>query len=216
MKQYHKIQTVFKRDPETNFKKLLINEYSIPEFYYLNMNKWVFTEKVDGTNIRVVCRPLRNGHYDVTFKGKTDNASIPAGLVKNLEDNFHNEKMIKKLISKLPNGACLYGEGYGAKIQNGGKYREDQGFVLFDVNIGGYWLNRSDVEDVAAILGIDVVPVVGEGTLIDMVEIAKEGFSSRWGNFLSEGIVARPKIELKTRGGERIITKIKYKDFNRD
>ena len=48
MTQYHKIQSVFKRDPNTKFKTLLEGEYSIPEFEYLKDNEWVFTEKVDG------------------------------------------------------------------------------------------------------------------------------------------------------------------------
>ena len=51
MIQYHKIQTVFKRDPETKFKTLLMGEYSLPEFEYLKNNEWVFTEKIDGTKV---------------------------------------------------------------------------------------------------------------------------------------------------------------------
>ena len=50
MKEYHKIQTVFKRDPETNHRTLLEGQYSMPEFEYLANNQWVFTEKIDGTN----------------------------------------------------------------------------------------------------------------------------------------------------------------------
>ena len=69
MKEYHKIQTVFKRDPDNNFKTLLMGEYSLPEFEYLKDNKWVFTEKVDGTNIRVIW-----DGKDIFFKGKTDKA----------------------------------------------------------------------------------------------------------------------------------------------
>ena len=53
MKEYHKIQTVFKRDPSTNHKTLLMDDYSLPEFEYLKNNHWIFTEKIDGTNIRV-------------------------------------------------------------------------------------------------------------------------------------------------------------------
>ena len=47
MNQYHKIQTVFKRDPQANYKTLLFGQYSLPEFEYLAMNEWSFTEKVD-------------------------------------------------------------------------------------------------------------------------------------------------------------------------
>lgn len=45
MKEYHKIQTVFKRDMATKHKTLLIGDYSLPEFEYLKDNTWVFTEK---------------------------------------------------------------------------------------------------------------------------------------------------------------------------
>ncbi|MCP4215045.1 MAG: RNA ligase family protein, partial [bacterium] len=73
MKQYHKIQTVFKRDPENRHKTLLEGEFSIPEFEYLQDNDWIFTEKVDGTNIRV----MFDGEK-ITFGGKTERAQIPA------------------------------------------------------------------------------------------------------------------------------------------
>ena len=208
MKTYHKIQTVFKRNPETKFKTLLMGEYSLPEFEYLKNNKWVFTEKVDGTNIRVM---FQDGK--ITFGGKTDRAQIPNQLVNKL-----NEKilpLLNKFIEIFNNTeVCLYGEGYGAKIQKGGgNYRIDQDFVLFDIKAGSLWLKREDVEDIAKKLNLDVVPVIGEGTLNDLTEYVKTGFTSRWGNFMAEGIVARPKVELLTRNGKRIITKLKYKDF---
>ena len=48
MNPYHKIQTLFKRDPKTNFKTLLIGEYAKEEFEYLKDVDWSWTEKVDG------------------------------------------------------------------------------------------------------------------------------------------------------------------------
>lgn len=207
MKEYHKIQTVFKRDPETKHKTLLEGYYSLPEFEYLANNKWVFTEKVDGTNIRVY---FRDGK--VTFGGRTDRAKIPATLVERLNERFLPQAA---RFAEVFNGAdvCLYGEGYGAKIQKGSNYRPDQDFVLFDVIVADWWLQRHDVEAVAEKFSIDVVPVVGEGTLMEMVEHAKAGIPSTWGDFQAEGYVARPAIELKTRSGERLITKVKCRDF---
>jgi len=216
MIEYHKIQTVFLRDPETKFKTLLIDQYATPEFAYLADNVWVFTEKVDGTNIRVMCPPYHeNGAaYGVTFGGKTDNAQIPAFLVDRLNTRFHTIEQRRRLAEIFPDGGCLYGEGYGAKIQKGGgNYRVDQDFVLFDVKVGDWWLQRDAVEDIAAKLELGVVPIVGIGTLHQMVNMARRGFRSQWGDFTAEGIVARPAIELKTRSGHRIITKIKHKDF---
>jgi hypothetical protein len=117
----------------------------------------------------------------------------------------------------FPDGGCLYGEGYGARIQKGGgNYRPDQDFVLFDVKVGDWWLQRDAVEDVSGKLSLDIVPIIGRGTLVYMVELVEKGFQSQWGNFQAEGIVARPACELKARNGHRIITKIKTRDFATD
>jgi len=207
MKTYHKIQTVYKRDPETKFKTLIDGEFSLPEFEYLANNNWIWTEKIDGTNIRV----MFNGK-DIEFGGKTDRAQLPAKLVKRLNERFLPQlDLFKSIFGNTP--ACLYHEGFGAGIQKGGKYRPDQDIILFDVNVDGWWLKAKDVEDVADKFDLDIVKVVGEGTLYEMVEFVRNGFYSAWGDFTAEGIVARPEVELKTRGGDRIITKLKLKDF---
>lgn len=207
MKAYHKIQTVYLRDPATKHKHLLEGQFALPEFEFLQNNLWIFTEKVDGTNIRV----MFDGN-EITFGGKTDNAQIPAFLVKRLQNLFL--PLIDLFKETFDSPVCLYGEGYGAKIQKGGgNYRPDQDFVLFDVRIGDWWLQRNDVRDIAEKFLIDIVPIIGQGTLFEMVEMVRNGFDSTWGSFKAEGIVARPKTELMTRGGHRIITKIKYKDF---
>lgn len=208
MNTYHKIQTIFKRDEKT--KRIIEGDYSLPELEFLKDNTWVFTEKVDGTNIRIIW----NGN-NVVFGGKTDNAQIPVKLLYKLQELFEGTAKKQIFINKFNTEVCLYGEGYGASIQSGGNYIKDGvNFVLFDIKIGDFWLLREDVEDIAKYFGIDVVPVIGEGTLRDAIEKTRMGFNSIWGNFIAEGIVARPKTELKTRRGDRIITKIKHKDFN--
>jgi len=214
--EYPKIQTIFKRDMTKN-GKIMVDHYSMPEFEYLKDNKWIFTEKVDGTNIRIEW----NGEI-VTIKGKTDRALIPTFLFIRLQELFVEKdrtNIFREVFRPKDDtekiDVCLYGEGYGARIQKGGGNYKPDGvdFVLIDVRIGYWWLKREDVEDIANKFGIEVVPIVGEGTLQDMVEKVKNGFNSKWGNFLAEGIVARPEIELKDRKGRRIITKLKYKDF---
>ena len=114
MSEYHKIQTVFKRDPSTRYKTLLEWQWTLPEFEYLANNQWEFTEKVDGTNIRVY---YRNGK--ISYGGRTDRAQIPATLVDRLNEMFVENK--DRLEDTLKDAdACLYGEGYGPKIQKGG------------------------------------------------------------------------------------------------
>jgi len=213
MNEYHKIQTVFKRDPETDFKTLIYGDYSLPEFEYLKDNKWIYTEKVDGTNIRVIFNENK-----IFFKGKTDKAQLQVSLFDRLNDIFLPQlETFKNIFNdmEIPY-ACLYGEGYGPKIQKGGgNYRKDQSFVLFDVKIGNWWLQRKDVESIAGKFNLDIVPIIGDGSLKNMVEMMMTGFNSTWGDFKAEGIVARPMVELKARSGQRIITKIKYNDFKK-
>jgi len=204
MKQYHKIQSLYLRDPAQKHKRFILGQFSVPEFAYLKDNIWDWTEKVDGTNIRVMWDGER-----VTLGGKSDNAQIPALLVTALQELFPVEKF------KGLDPICLYGEGYGAKIQKGGgRYRADQSFVLFDTKCGDWWLRRSDVHSLAITLEIDEVPVVGRGTLAQAEKFAGGGFLSGWGSFTAEGIVLRPEVQLFDRKGHRIITKLKYRDFN--
>ena len=209
MREYHKIQTVFKRNPETKFKTLLEGDYSLPEFKFLKDNTWVFTEKIDGTNIRIHKIPELKLP---AFGGRTENAQIPTFLYEKLNSIFVND-MLHQTFPDCT--VTLYGEGYGAKIQSKGKQYIPDGvdFVLFDVQINDWWIKREDVEDIGEKLGLKVVPIIGEGNLDDMVALCKQRFNSKWGMFEAEGIVARPKIELKTRSGDRIITKLKFKDF---
>ena len=208
MEEYHKIKTVWLRAPETNFKTLLENEWATPEFKYLQNNQWTFTEKVDGTNIRVQWE----GQGVSRFGGRTDRAQIPAHLVASLQDLFPEGKL-SDVFGDTP--YTLYGEGYGAKIQKGGgDYIQDGcSFILFDVRCGGHWLQREDVEDIASRLGIEVVPIIGMGTLHDAIDLVRGGFSSKLKSSTPEGIVMRPSTELTCRGGKRIISKLKCKDF---
>lgn len=217
MNTYHKINSVFKRDMKGN-RKLIEGVYSIPEFEYLKDNQWIFTEKIDGTNIRIqwLTDPLIS---QVIIKGKADRAEIPTFLMTKLQKIFTKEKMLKVFgEGEEKADICLYGEGYGARIQgNGGNYiKEGVDFILFDIKIGNWWLKREDVEKLAELLNIKVVPIVGQGTLKDAVNLIKSKvLMSQLGNkdFLAEGIVIRPKVELKCRNGQRIIMKIKHRDF---
>ena len=208
--EYHKIQTVFKRDMQ-NKGRIIEGSYSLPEFDYLKDNKWVWTEKVDGTNIRIDWVRGEGRKFD----GKTDNAQIPAFLYKRLEELFPPEKLDAAIKTEDADFLTLYGEGFGAKIQKGGgNYKHDGvDFVLFDVLVGDWWLKRPDVVKVALALKIRVVPIIGTGTLGEAVEMVRGGIKSIWGDFNAEGLVMKPSVELQTRAGHRIITKIKHKDF---
>ena len=107
----------------------------------------------------------------------------------------------------------FFGEGYGAKIQNGGLYRSDVSFILFDVMINGNYQPREMVECAAKQFNLEIVPIIFEGTLDEGIAYVKSKPMSTIGKAPMEGLVARPKVELKDRCGDRLIVKIKVRDF---
>ncbi len=203
MKEYHKIQSIYKRDEKG---KMIFGDFSLPEFEYLKNNFWIWTEKVDGTNIRVIWDADKK---EIRFAGKTDKSDIPKHLGEKLCQLFPEEKF-----KDFPSSLCLYGEGYGAKIQkDGGNYSPNAEFVLFDIKIDNWWLSRENILDIAMKLDIEVVPIVGIGELLNGIALVEQGYKSNWGDFIAEGLVMRPMVEMFNRNGNRIITKIKHKDF---
>lgn len=217
MNSYHKIQGLYKRYIEgENRGKFIIGQYSRPEFELLKNITWQWTEKIDGTNIRCLwySDPLLE---KLTFKGRTDKADMPKHLLIKLQKIIKKDKMIEIFgLGENISDVCLYGEGYGYKIQSGCKYfggKKEVGFILFDIKIGHIWLKRKNVVEIAGQLGIPVVPYIGEGIIEKAIKLVKNGFQSTFGNFVAEGLIIKPKIELNDRMGRCIITKIKHIDF---
>ena len=208
MKEYNKIETIYERDINGT-KKLIEGKYRNEAVEYLANNEWEFTEKIDGTNIRIYW----DGHK-VTFGGRTDRANIPSHLVNKLNEIFLNEETEQLFEQKFGEmEVILFGEGYGTKIQNGGAYRPDVGFILFDVLICGNYQSRESVEDIAMAFNLEVVPIVLRGTIQDAVDFIKTKPNSTIGYAKMEGVVGRPKVELQDRCGRRLIVKIKCRDF---
>lgn len=209
MKEYHKIETLFERDEKT--KKLIEGKYRNSTVEFLRNCDWQFTEKVDGTNIRIYW----DGHK-VQFGGRTDKAQIPQHLLDKLNELFggyENEQIFEQRFGDKE--VILFGEGYGVKIQKGNEYRDDVDFILFDVMINGYYQPRISVEYVASYFNIDCVPILLEGTLDEGVEFVKNNRKSTIAKNGAEleGLVGRPKMEMCDRMGNRVIVKIKYRDF---
>jgi hypothetical protein len=209
MKEYIKIDTIFNRDTDGS-KKLIPGSFRDKTVEFLKDLPWVWTEKIDGTNIRI----LWDGHK-ITFGGRTDKAQIPVDLVNWLNERFLNnetEELFEQKFGEME--VTLYGEGYGRKIQSGGAYIPDGvSFILFDVDIEGIWLKRDSVEDIAKTFGIDVVPIVAVGTIDEAVEFVKTKPNATIGTAKMEGVVCRPQVELFDRMGRRLIVKVKVRDF---
>jgi len=183
--------------------------------------------------------------FKMRFAGKTDNAQIPPKLQKFMEENYPKDKVfaalgleeeidIKDLVNHkwtesdgvtpnynaIPELYTIYGEGYGVGIQKaGGNYIKDGvGFIVFDVKVNDIYLLTSARDDIANKLGAPIVPLMGYFTIDEAIEYVRKGFKTGlWDNkdFIEEGLVLRTDLGLRNRMGKRLITKIKYEDFQK-
>ncbi len=249
--KYPKIHSLYKRkftetDPITgevsyidkgkSGNPLIVGDYACREFE--SIKYWSVTEKVDGTNIRIIFQRNKsqdckgNDLFDassVYIGGRTDNAQIPADLYAYLSATFTRERM--GAVFKDSNYVVLFGEGYGPKIQSGGYYRKDVAFILFDVYCGGWWLDRAGIHDVARDLEIDYVPMlmydyrkqahhVESSTFIWTIDEIWDYMKNKPKSWLAEvqehemeGIVARSEPQMLFRDGKPIMFKLKCRDL---
>ena len=114
----------------------------------------------------------------------------------------------------------IYGELFGAKIQKGGgNYSDGIRFSVFDVCQQGWWIPVGMLAETCQKLGLDMVPYIGKMTIKEAEKMVMNGFATKVENvvnpeYLEEGIVARPVVPLKDSHGNRIIVKIKHKDYS--
>lgn len=228
---YPKIETLFERDPVTF--KIIPGKFR-NEIYSL-INEWEFTEKIDGTNIGIVYEtitpPLKTYYrkmiedpsnekcVGISYQGRTSNADIPKGIIKYLDDKIDIDIMFSLFQNKK---VIFFGEGYGHKIQNGYNYilTSDpyvQKFIIFDINVNGYWLKRENIEYICKTLGLDVVPLIRNMPLEEGINLVKDGFSSNLanGSVRAEGFIGRTKEPLFDSQGRRLIIKLKTSDFQK-
>ncbi len=204
--KYPKIKTLWKRDEKK--WNIIPGDYSCEEFK--NVQKWHVTEKVDGTNIRI----MWNG-TSVIFGGRTDNAQIPCYLLENLQKIFTVDK-IQSVFGD--SDVILFGEGYGPKIQKGGGlYCKDPSFILFDVFIGNWWIKQEDLQGIADDLGIKRVPIVGIMTEKEIEEYVKNSPESICAEQKreSEGVMCRSEPLMLFRNKRPIMFKLKVKDYEK-
>lgn len=207
MKEYQKIENIFKFDEK--YRKIVgLNE----TYQALKNIEWIGTEKVDGTNVRIYW----DGH-EIQIAGRTDKSQIPNHLMEYLTNTFLTKEMeyvFEQMFGEKE--TYLFGEGYGIKIQaNGEKYSKEPKFILFDVNIGGFYLTKDNVKDIADKLGLECVPIVFKGDLDEAVDFVSRHQPSTLGDrsHEMEGLVLEPVIMLYNKNFKRVKCKCKYCDL---
>lgn len=220
MADYQKINTVFFRDINN---VIMVNErFVMNEFEYLRNCKFEATEKIDGTNIHVDLTYDENGEPMISYHGRTETAEIPPHLLSYLQEKITKDMFLEVFADAIENKKTIqvFGEGYGNKIQKDGKQyiKDGVSFILFDVRIGDLWLLRDSLVDIAHKLDLQVVPIIGMMTIDDAIDFVKKGFNSTIAenkSFGAEGLVLKTPYGLCDRMGNRIVLKIKTKDFRR-
>ena len=215
---YPKIETLYVRDMVKH--KVLVDELRMPEFGLVK--EWYLTEKIDGTNVRVNLD--RSG--SVIFCGRTDEALMHVPLMQYLSETFTQEKMQAAFADREDADVTLFGEGYGPRIQKGGGlYRNTVSFRLFDVRVGQLWLEPDNIGAVAAALGVSLVNYAGTyvnwlpRSIDDLTKVFLGTGASLTAQedggigLLAEGIVARTVPLLLDRRGNRVMWKLKFRDF---
>ena len=210
MKEYHKIETLYKFNQET--KKFDIGNFYNKSVEILKNNQWLFTEKIDGTNLRI----WWNGHT-LTYGGRTDNANFSKREIEYIETFLVNEYktvIFEQLFQEKE--VMVYGELYGSGIQNGGLYTNGEGYAfrVFDIEIDSIFLTYDNAFAITTQeLNYDFVPIVMKSNIQEAVDYVLETDKSTFSEAKLEGLVGKPLGDFRDRLGKRIIVKIKKKDL---
>lgn len=133
---------------------------------------------------------------------------------------FDKEFLTKKFTEIFDCDVVVYGEAYGGKQQGmSATYGKELKFVVFDVKVGGIWLDVPNANDVANKLRLDFVHYKKIPTTIEAIDAERDAPSIQASlnilehDKLREGIVLRPLVELIKSNGKRVISKHKRDEF---
>lgn len=205
MKEYQKIESLYKFD--SSIKKFR-REFYNPIVEYLANCEWYATEKIDGTNVRI----LWNGHH-FEFGARTDDGDLPKALRELLEKTFNYEMEILFEQKFGEKEVMLFMEGYAGKIQNG-TYSGPESLIGFDVMIGDIYLDKAVSLQIFRELGLKPVPLMSFPNIYECIDYVYHNTQSIiQPESKIEGLVCCPVKRIYDHMGNRIIVKIKNKDL---
>lgn len=239
-KTYHHIDAPTYQDEDywkEHKKRILINPYDkyndydavdashrTTELVYLYTNPWTWKRKLDGENIRIYW----NGEQAL-WNGKSNKFTCTKKFQDYMNNTFIEEIFEEKF--GRDKEVYIYGEHMGPKVQGNELGLDEDEVVIFDVEIDGMFVCKESIEQIAGYFGVksvyDYMPkekllpkeVLAEWgdflrkeiTLDDLINLVAKGYLSNW-----EGIVCTPACNIKDHNGNRIIVKIKNKDYNKE
>ena len=190
----------------------------------LPKGEWIVTEKIDGTNIRIILtKPDEKNKREVHIASRKlilnpsdKNSNQYTDCLK--EVNLHK---IEEYFKDVDSTIIIYGEGYGAGVHKGGIYSSKKNFRVFDIRIGEAYQDFDYVKKVCVDNQLNLVPIVDtvEEITFDACvlklkanseTLIKEGTGGKL-----EGLVYKFEPPLLNKYKERLIFKIKFKDFEK-
>ena len=202
-KEFKKRKLTIPRNKNNVYRDILLIQ--------LQMTPWQFKRKLDGENLRV----FWDGEQAL-WNGKSNKYQCGAELTDFMNNTFIEEIFEEKF--GRDKKVYLFGEHMGPKSQGNELGLTKSEFVLYDVNINGFWLPSEDIKEIAKYFNIktcyDFMPDEDvcnfTGSLYNLINATADGRFKDW-----EGIVATPCVECRYQNGDRVIVKIKNKDYLR-
>ncbi len=212
--KYGKFSSPFKKDEK------FLNTTEMAQ--QLPNGEWIITEKIDGTNIRIILTKPEEGKREIHIASRKlilnkDDKGSKSYLDCIKEVNLHK---IEEYFKDVDSTVIIYGEGYGAGVQKGGIYSSIKNFRVFDIRIGEAYQDFKYVKKVCIDNQLNIVPIIDTIKTITYEEcinrlksnnetLIKEGTGGKL-----EGIVYKFEPVLLNKYKERLIFKAKFKDFN--
>jgi hypothetical protein len=217
-KEYPKINNLYKREHDGPEKgRIIYGEYTEPEFE--SIDRYLYTEKIDGTNVRIIMNYNCLFETEITILGKTERSVFTPESLEYLKSMFSVEKLLEIFDAKT----TIFGELFGKGIQEpqGSKYNPDgYSFMIFDIlmedNENVWWLEFNNVQDIAKKIGVETVPLIGIGNKEEIFDFVKNEYKSRISEQSIEGIVATSFPMMYYRKERKPIRfKLKVKDVRK-
>jgi hypothetical protein len=214
---YPKIDTLWKRS-EVSFG-VEPGDWRQPEFEFVTL--WDYYEKIDGMNVsleffRGVSWPERAPNLEIRGRGPNTNWKQEQLMylrsVGSSIGDYVRQQMDKHELSSYE----IFGELYGPGIQKGGVYGDRILFRMFDIRVDDkVWLDMSALEEASFSMMIQTAPLLGRADALTISELVQNGMQSHvaYDDYIMEGVVARPPARLFDARGNRVMWKLKGKDF---
>jgi hypothetical protein len=212
---YPKINTLWARGEDF---KVRPGAYSLPEFECID--PWDVFEKIDGMNVSLFFTkavPWPEVRMDYDIRGRGPNTNWRQDQLDYMRVQMHQAY---PYVRDMMNAHELYtyeifGELFGPGIQSGGVYGNDIQFRFFDVRVDEkVWLDTDTLVQVSKDSGLPQVPYLGTYDANTVSSDVRAGIPSAFNpDHTMEGVVAKPPVRLFNIKGERVIWKLKTKDF---